>query len=734
MEALLLKYGYALLFLGVAVEGEAFLAAASLLVHRGYFRLPLVIAVAVAGNTAADLVYYFAARARGKEWLARRYGGNPYYRRVVAGMERHGRWLLLGSRFAFGFRILIPAACGALGMPPGAFVPLVVLAGALWAIPTAALAFYAGRAIESLLVDLRGYEVLIAAAVVLVPAAYLGARRLERLVRRQDLRFGDLHGLVPFAVGLMGLLNLVSAIVPRPPETVAILQRWLPLEVTQRSRPLMLFAGLALLQVTRSLARRKELAWWVASLALSVSFLSHLGRAFDLHHSLVAGVLLAYLVIFRRRFYARSDPASLKKALLMAPVLGLTVLVYGYVGLSRLRGEFAWDLGATPLSEALRSGIAVLEPHVDPTTDHAARFLGSLQMAGWLARLYLLALVLRAVVLHDRIEAPPEDVERLFRAHGRHSLAAFAIQPDKHHLLLAGGRGLVAYAVRRSVALACGDPLASAEDLKECARGFVEHCWHNGWTPCVYEAAEESRPVWRALGLRSLKIAEEAVLDLPGFSLAGGKRAALRALTHKVTRVGLTVRPYRRDQGPDAAIDEQLEEISEEWLAAKRLGEMGFTLGRFSLEALDGVRVFLCLSAERVEAFCSWLPYRAGQAAVVDLMRKRNDAVSGTMDLLLAESLQALRDEGLQQASLANAPLANVGEPRGPLDRGVALLFENLNAFYGYKNLFQFKKKFAPRWEGRYLVYPHGSDLPRIAAAMTLVHGSGGFLQLLLKR
>jgi len=472
----------------------------------------------------------------------------------------------------------------------------------------------------------------------------------------------------------------------------------------------------------------------VASLALSVSFLSHLGRAFDLHHSLVAGVLLAYLVIFRRRFYARSDPASLQKALLMAPVLGLTVLVYGYVGLSRLRGEFAWDPGATPLSEALRSGIAVLEPHVDPATDHAARFLGSLQMAGWLARLYLLALVLRAVVLHDRIEAPPEDVERLFRTHGRHSLAAFAIQPDKHHLLLAGGRGLVAYAVRRSVALACGDPLASAEDLEECARGFVEHCWHNGWTPCVYEAAEESRPVWRALGLRSLKIAEEAVLDLPGFSLAGGKRAALRALTHKVTRAGLTVRPYRRDQGPDAAIDEQLEEISEEWLAAKRLGEMGFTLGRFSLEALDGVRVFLCLSAERVEAFCSWLPYRAGQAAVVDLMRKRNDAVSGTMDLLLAESLQALRDEGLQQASLANAPLANVGEPRGPLDRGVALLFENLNAFYGYKNLFQFKKKFAPRWEGRYLVYPRGSDLPRIAAAMTLVHGSGGFLQLLLKR
>ena len=53
------------------------------------------------------------------------------------------------------------------------------------------------------------------------------------------------------------------------------------------------------------------------------------------------------------------------------------------------------------------------------------------------------------------------------------------------------------------------------------------------------------------------------------------------------------------------------------------------------------------------------------------------------MDLLLAESLRLLKDEGLQEASLANAPLANVGAPRGPLDRGVALLFENLNGFYG---------------------------------------------------
>jgi phosphatidylglycerol lysyltransferase len=115
-------------------------------------------------------------------------------------------------------------------------------------------------------------------------------------------------------------------------------------------------------------------------------------------------------------------------------------------------------------------------------------------------------------------------------------------------------------------------------------------------------------------------------------------------------------------------------------------------------------------------------------------MRKRKDAPSGTMDLLVARALEELRAAGLEEASLANAPLANVGGPRGGLEKGVALLFESLNSFYGYRNLFQFKKKFAPRWEGRFLVYPHGVELPRVAYALTRVHEAGGLIRLVIGR
>jgi lysylphosphatidylglycerol synthetase-like protein (DUF2156 family)/membrane protein DedA with SNARE-associated domain len=734
MEALLLKYGYALLFLGVSFEGEAVLLAAALLAQRGFFRLPVVIAVAVAANSLSDQVYFQLARLRGRSWLERRFGQHPRYQRLMELVGRRGGLLLVASRFAYGLRIAIPAACGALGMGVVAFTLLDLLAGLLWALPMAALGYLAGGALGPLLEGVKRYEEGVALVLVVGVAALLGLRHARRAVRWADLRWADLHAVVPFVVGLMGVLNLLSAIWPREPAVMLALERWLPLEVMQRSRPLMLLAGLALLQVTRNLGRRKALAWWVAVAALSVSLLSHVGRAFDLHHSLVAALLLGYLVVFRRRFNARSDPASLRQALLMAPVLAAVVWVFGVVGLADLRDQFTWDAGNTPAVEAVRTGLLTLDPGVDPVTAHAARFLGALQIAGWAARLYLLVLVLRPVILRRRQEAPPAEVDRAVREHGRRSLSALAAQEDKHHLVVAGGRGLVAYAVRGHVAFSAGDPLCAEADLEACARGWLQHCRHNGWTPCIYEAAEESLPAYRRLGLRSLKMAEEAVVDLGSFSLAGGKRAALRSMVHKVTRMGLVVRRYDRAAAPEPAVDEQLEEISEAWLAEKRLGEMGFSIGRFSLDSLAEAFVFLCTEGEKVVAFTSWRAYKGGRAALLDLMRKRADAPSGTMDLLVSRSLEELKAAGLEEASLANAPLANVGEPRRGLERGVDLLFENLNSFYGYKNLFQFKKKFAPRWEGRYLVYPRGAELPRVAYALTGVHGAGGLRRLVLGR
>ncbi len=110
-------------------------------------------------------------------------------------------------------------------------------------------------------------------------------------------------------------------------------------------------------------------------------------------------------------------------------------------------------------------GVLIVEPQVVPLSPHASRFLISMQVAGWTARVYILLLLLRPVVLRKRQEAPKGTVQRIFAKYGAHATAAFAVQPDKHHVLLADGRGLAAYAVKGAVAIACGDPMASTEDF-----------------------------------------------------------------------------------------------------------------------------------------------------------------------------------------------------------------------------------------------------------------------------
>jgi len=190
MESLLLKYGYTLLFLGVAFEGEAVLLAAALLAQRGFFRLPVVFAVAVAANSLADQVYFRLARLRGRAWLERRFGQHPRYQQLLSLVGRRGGWLLVASRFAYGLRIAIPAACGALGMGVLAFTLLDLLAGLLWALPMVALGYFVGGALGPLLEGVRRYEEGVALALVVAVAVVLGVRHARRTVRWRELAEG----------------------------------------------------------------------------------------------------------------------------------------------------------------------------------------------------------------------------------------------------------------------------------------------------------------------------------------------------------------------------------------------------------------------------------------------------------------------------------------------------------------------------------------------------------------
>ena len=159
----ILRYGYALVFVAAAVEGDATLLTATFLAHRGYLKLDLVIVVAAAATVTINQVYFWLARAYARQRVAA-LRANRRVVLVLDRIERHGTWLVLFSRFAYGFRIAIPAACGATGMSPVTFAIGDAVGSIVWSIAVGLAGFAIGQLLDRLLDDLRRYEWWIALA------------------------------------------------------------------------------------------------------------------------------------------------------------------------------------------------------------------------------------------------------------------------------------------------------------------------------------------------------------------------------------------------------------------------------------------------------------------------------------------------------------------------------------------------------------------------------------------
>jgi phosphatidylglycerol lysyltransferase len=144
-------------------------------------------------------------------------------------------------------------------------------------------------------------------------------------------------------------------------------------------------------------------------------------------------------------------------------------------------------------------------------------------------------------------------------------------------------------------------------------------------------------------------------------------------------------------------------------------------------------------TAQRIEAFVTWVPIPARRGWALDLTRRRRDSPLGTMELLVVRSVEAARERGDSLVSLSLSALAKVDETEGvpapapkteaggdELDRARAFLMQHLARFYDFKGLFQWKKKFDPVFEDRFLVYPAPMALPLVALALARAQSSGG--------
>lgn len=173
---LVIRYGYLMVVAGVIVEGDATLVAASILAHKGYLALNVVMMLGAVTSLTMNQVYFWLGRRHGVERVAK-YDGRPLFGNIVHHTRKHAIWLVLLSRFVFGFRMAIPMTVGALGMSMTRFLIADIFGSIIWAVTLGFTGYAAGHAGQILLSNVQENEWVVAGVLIVLTLAWGVYRR-----------------------------------------------------------------------------------------------------------------------------------------------------------------------------------------------------------------------------------------------------------------------------------------------------------------------------------------------------------------------------------------------------------------------------------------------------------------------------------------------------------------------------------------------------------------------------
>jgi phosphatidylglycerol lysyltransferase len=536
--------------------------------------------------------------------------------------------------------------------------------------------------------------------------------------------------VVAWLTGLMGVINILSAIIPSLAGRIAVVEKFIPLAVTQGGRLTAALAGFALLLLANGLWRRKQTAWLLTVVVLVVSVISHLVKGLDYEEAILATGLAIWLFGLRVHFHARSDVPSIRHGLRVL-VGGLVfTLAYGVAGFYLLDNHFNVNFSLTAaLRQTLIMFTQFYDPGLQPVTGFGRYFANSIYVVGAVTLSYGLLALIRPVLIR-RPATPGEHAraETIVKTYGRSALAQMALFNDKSYYFSPGG-SVVAYAARGRVAMALGDPIGPFADAVTAINEFKGFCAKNDWLPVFFQTLPDYLDTYRDADFNIIRIGNEGIVDVAAFSLAGKHYRHMRAAINKLVKSGFQAEVH---QPPLAdALLNNLREVSDEWLTLVKGREKRFSLGWFDDEYLrTGPVIAIHTPGGTISAFANIVFEYQRNEITLDLMRRRSNIENGTMEFLFVSLFEWAKTQGYDTFNLGLSPLWGVGEhPDDPkTEQALRYIYDHMNQFYNFKGLHAFKEKFHPHWSPRYLVYPGPASLPAIAFALNRISSGDNFI------
>jgi phosphatidylglycerol lysyltransferase len=266
-----------------------------------------------------------------------------------------------------------------------------------------------------------------------------------------------------------GVMSLASVLVVRFQEQPQLSTLLLPFGLYHWSRLLTLAFGFMLIYLSLNLIHRKRAAWWLATILLVSLTVVQLGRGNVAYYTVLSpAVTVALLLVLRKRFTIRSEPASVTRGLAKMGVSFSIALIYGTLGFWVLyRSDFGVEFHLLEsFARTVREFILLGNSDLSAHTRHARWFLDSLRLLGALTWGFAAYSLFRPAAY--RLRTLPQErleVRSILESYGRSSLDFFKLWPDKSYFFSDDHTCVIAYRVSWGVAICLGDPVGPREQL-----------------------------------------------------------------------------------------------------------------------------------------------------------------------------------------------------------------------------------------------------------------------------
>ncbi len=504
------------------------------------------------------------------------------------------------------------------------------------------------------------------------------------------------------ATALTGLATLASSLSPDAPARRRLLEAFEPASAHAAAHALGAVGGVVVLGLSVGVLAGRRPAARAAAVALGVLALVHIAKGLDYEEAALGlGVAAALRLLLRGAAPSRAMVAGLTALVGLGAAYATTLVVLLVTGRSA-------HLGATAVRAAATLAGA------EPASRLGLRVAVALAVA---AVLLALREVLAPAAAHDGHDAGEHArAARLVGAHGDDSIAPFALRADKAFHFAHGG--VLAFRALGGTAIVAGDPIGPPGSAAPILASFLAAARARRWDVVLLGATAGTAAAYAELGLRTMQVGLEAVVDPRGFALDSPAAKTVRKAVHRLERRGWTVEVVRAAD-LDLALTLRISAVEAAW--RRRHGRLyGFAWAGDRLwGAPEDARDVYALArnpAGELRAFQRYVPYRRGLS--LDAMRRLDDEPNGIADSLVAAVLAYARAYGCEEVSLnfsafGHLMAADTLERRS--HRLARWALRRLHRRFQLERLARFTAKFGPAWRPRYLVYTRRTRLPLAA-------------------